>query len=76
MIKLKNLQYSPSFTDRDRKGDQLTMGAPSTLEDPCLEKDGDGPKYFWKNEFSEKTQIGNFSYIWKLKENMPMLFLD
>lgn len=46
------------------------------MEDPCLETDGDGPKYFQKNEFSGKTQIGNFSYIWKVENHMPMLFLD
>lgn len=65
---------SPSFTDRDRKGDKLTLRATSTLQDPCLETNGDDPKYFWKNKFSGKTQIGNF-YIWKLEDNMLMLFL-
>lgn len=41
-----------------------------------MEPEGDSPKYFGKNEFSGKTQIGNFSYIWKLEDNMPMFFLD
>ena len=60
------------FHRQGQECDQLTTEAPSTLENPCLEKVGDSPKY-WKKEFSEKTQIGNF-YIWKLKDNMPMLF--
>ena len=72
LIKLKNLQEPPTFTEKDRKGDQLTMGAFSTLEDPCLQKDGDGPKYFWKNEFSEEIQIGNF-YIWKQRKHANAL---
>lgn len=67
---------SPSFIDKDRKGDKLTLKAHSTLQDPWLETDGNDPKYFWKNECSGKTQIGNFSYIWKLEDNMRMLFLD
>jgi hypothetical protein len=41
-----------------------------------MPKDGDDPKCFWKREFSGKPQIGNFSYIWKLNDDIPMFFLD
>lgn len=63
----KSAVNPPTFTEKDRKGDQPTMGAFSTLEDPCLQKDADALKYS-ENEFSEEIQIGKLG-IWKQRKH-------